>query len=209
MSEIFKFKSPIVAFKYLGDSCESSPVKTLSLEQLSEETERPEALSGTTYKLRSPIYDAALYITINDIVLNVGTQHEHRRPFEIFINSKAMESFQWIVALTRMISAVFRKGGDVTFIVDQLKSVSDPKGGYWKKGRYINSIVAEIAEVIELHFVSLGLLEIVPVTSIPQEKLKKVDKNTVMRTCPQCQSPTLYRESGCDSCLTCAYSKCG
>lgn len=199
----FEIKNPIVNFRYLGESDAGSTIEKSNLESLSETTERPEILDGRTYKLRSPIYEAALYITINDIVLNPGTVHEHRRPFEIFINSKAMESFQWIVALTRMVSAVFRKGGDVVFIVEELKSVNDPKGGYWKKGKFVTSIVAEIAEVIEQHFINLGLIQLVE--TVP----KKVTKvATTMRICPQCQAPTLIKESGCDLCGSCGYSRC-
>ncbi len=99
-----------------------------------ESVERPETLVGSTYKIKSPLFEHALYVTINDIVLNAGTQHELRRPFEIFINSKNMDHFQWIVALTRIMSAVFRKGGDVTFLVEELKAVFDPRGGYFKAG---------------------------------------------------------------------------
>lgn len=203
-SKILKIESPIVGFKYLGESNANTAVENVPMESLCETTERPEILEGRTYKLRSPVYEAALYITINDIILNLGTDYEHRRPFEIFINSKAMESFQWIVALTRMISGVFRKGGDVTFIVEELKAVNDPKGGYWKKGQYIPSIVAEIAHVIESHFIQLGLCktEEKPKVAVQQELPK-------MRICPGCGLPTLTRESGCDKCLTCSWSRCG
>ncbi|MGD8934165.1 MAG: NrdJb, partial [Gammaproteobacteria bacterium] len=107
---------------------------TAEIIQMHEKLERPEMLLGSTYKIKTPQSEHALYITINDIVLNQGTEHEMRRPYEIFINSKNMDHFQWIVALTRIISAVFRKGGDVTFLVDELRSVFDPRGGYFKKG---------------------------------------------------------------------------
>ena len=102
--------------------------------RMHERLERPEVLIGSTYKIKTPISDHAMYVTINDIVLNEGTEYEQRRPFEIFINSKNLDHFQWIVALTRIISAVFRKGGDVTFLVDELKAVFDPRGGYWQPG---------------------------------------------------------------------------
>ena len=116
--------------------------------QMHESVERPETLIGSTYKIKSPLVEHALYVTVNDIVLNAGTPHEQRRPFEVFINSKNMDHFQWIVALTRILSAVFRKGGDVTFIVEELKAVFDPKGGYFKAGGiYMPSIVAEIGAV--------------------------------------------------------------
>jgi hypothetical protein len=128
--------------------------------QMHESLERPETLVGNTYKIKSPLFEHALYVTINDIVLNQGTPHEQRRPFELFINSKNMDHFQWIVALTRILSAVFRKGGDVTFIVEELKAVFDPRGGYFKAGGiYMPSIVAEIGAVIEQHMKSIGLIQ--------------------------------------------------
>src|SRR5690625_197333 len=120
--------------------------------RMHEKLERPEGmecLEGATYKIRTPLDDHALYVTINDIVLNAGTEHEQRRPFEIFINSKNMDHFQWIVALTRVMSAVFRKGGDVAFLAEELQAVFDPKGGYFKPGgRFVPSIVADIAAEI-------------------------------------------------------------
>lgn len=196
----FEIKNPIVQFKYLGEYNESSTTKKPAMESLSETTERPEVLDGRTYKLKSPIYGAALYITINNILLNGGTSHATYQPFEIFINSKEMESFQWIVSLTRMISAVFRKGGDVTFIVEELKSVNDPRGGYWKKGKYITSIVAEIAGVIEQHFIELGLMG---------EKTSSTATSLVQhKVCPECHAPTLIYEEGCYSCKSCGFSKC-
>lgn len=127
--------------------------------QMHERLERPEVLVGSTYKIKSPLVEHAMYVTINDIVLNPGTEHELRRPFEVFINSKNMDHFQWIVALTRIMSAVFRKGGDVTFLVDEMKAVFDPRGGYFKAGGvYMPSIVAEIGAVVEEHMKSIGLI---------------------------------------------------
>jgi hypothetical protein len=127
--------------------------------QMHEKVERPDTLIGATYKIKSPLFEHALYVTINDIVLNAGTEHELRRPFEIFINSKNMDHFQWIVALTRIMSAVFRKGGDVTFIVEELKAVFDPRGGYFKAGGvYMPSIVAELGAIVEQHLKMIGLL---------------------------------------------------
>jgi len=125
--------------------------------QMHERIERPEGLVGCTYKIKSPLMEHAMYVTINDIVLNAGTEHELRRPFEVFINSKSMEHFQWIVALTRIMSAVFRKGGDVTFLVEEMKAVFDPRGGYFKAGGvYMPSLVAEIGAVVEEHMKSIG-----------------------------------------------------
>ena len=127
--------------------------------QMHERLERPEMLIGSTYKIKSPLFEHALYVTINDIVLNAGTDYESRRPFEIFINSKNMDHFQWVVAITRIMSAVFRKGGDVTFLVEELKAVFDPRGGYFKSGGvYMPSIVAEIGAVVEDHLKHIGMI---------------------------------------------------
>ncbi len=129
-------------------------------EHMHEDVERPEELRGYTYKIKTPLSDHALYITINDMILNVGTRHEQHLPFEIFVNSKNMEHFQWVLALTRVISAVFRKGGDITFLADELQQVFDPQGGYFKKGgKFMPSLVAEIGEVIETHMKRIGLIE--------------------------------------------------
>jgi hypothetical protein len=127
--------------------------------QMHEQIERPDVLVGSTYKIKSPLFEHSLYVTINDIVLNPGTRHELRRPFEIFINSKNMDHFQWVVAITRIMSAVFRKGGDVTFLVEELKAVFDPRGGYFKAGgTYMPSIVAEIGAVVEDHLKTIGMI---------------------------------------------------
>ena len=192
-----------------------------------EKIERPETLLGSTYKIKTPLSDHALYVTINDVVLNAGTEHEQRRPFEIFINSKNMEHFQWIVALTRIVSAVFRKGGDVTFLVEELRSVFDPRGGYFKKGgRYMPSLVAEIGDAIEAHMRSIGLIEDEPADSprrrMVREKRAQFDEDagfvTNERTrrafpegaqfCPKCQMPAVVRADGCMTCLNCGDSKC-
>ena len=131
--------------------------------RMTEKIMRPEgmeSLEGSTYKIKTPLDDHAMYVTINDIVLNQGTVHEQRRPFEIFINSKNMDHFQWIVALTRLMSAVFRKGGDVTFLAEELQAVFDPKGGYFKPGgRFMPSIIAEIGDVIAHHMQKIGLMQ--------------------------------------------------
>jgi hypothetical protein len=132
---------------------------TADVIQMHERIERPEVLIGSTYKIKSPLVEHAMYVTINDIVLNAGTEHESRRPFEIFINSKSMEHFQWIVALTRIMSAVFRKGGDVTFLVEEMKAVFDPRGGYFKAGGvYMPSLVAELGAIVEDHLKSIGMI---------------------------------------------------
>src|ERR1700754_89925 len=134
--------------------------RSATVVRMTEEVQRPEVLIGSTYKIKTPVSDHAMYVTINDIVLNEGTEHEQRRPFEIFINSKNLDHFQWIVALTRIISAVFRKGGDVTFLVDELKAVFDPRGGYWQTGgKFMPSIIAELGYVVEKHLQMIGLLK--------------------------------------------------
>ena len=115
--------------------------------------DRPEALLGRTYKIKWLESDHAFYITINDI-----EKDGRRRPFEVFINSKNMEAYAWALALTRMISAVFRRGGDVSFVVDELKAIFDPRGGQWMSGRYVPSLLAAIGEVIERHMIEIGFL---------------------------------------------------
>ena len=168
-----EIKNKIVGFDVVSDKAEqikdSNTVEKTSLDdvqetaeiiQMHEKIERPEMLLGSTYKIKTPQSEHALYITINDVMLNQGTEHEMRRPYEIFINSKNMDHFQWIVALTRIISAVFRKGGDVTFLVDELRSVFDPRGGYFKKGgKYKPSLVGEIGDAIECHMKMIGMIE--------------------------------------------------
>jgi hypothetical protein len=136
---------------------EAEPVSNII--QMHERLERPDHLVGSTYKIKSPLVEHAMYVTINDIVLNEGTEHESRRPFEVFINSKNMDHFQWVVAITRIMSAVFRKGGDVTFLVEEMKAVFDPRGGYFKAGGvYMPSIVAEIGSVVEDHLKRIGMI---------------------------------------------------
>lgn len=140
-----KIDRKIVAYKVkTRDEPQDAPTPQDDVVHMHETVLRPERLMGTTYKLKTPehVSELSLFITINDIILNEGTVHETRRPFEIFINSKSLEHYQWIVALTRIISAVFRKGGDVTFLVEELRSVFDPKGGYWNKGKYVPSLIA-------------------------------------------------------------------
>ncbi|MGH8114108.1 MAG: NrdJb [Rhodanobacteraceae bacterium] len=143
-----------------GSRNEAPVASEFKVIQMHEKLERPEVLIGASYKIKSPLFEHALYVTINDIVLNAGTEFEMRRPFEIFINSKNMDHFQWIVALTRIMSAVFRKGGDVTFLVEELKAVFDPRGGYFKTGGvYMPSIVAELGNIIEQHLKMIGLIK--------------------------------------------------
>lgn len=191
-----------------------------------EKLERPSALEGCTYKIKTPLSDHSLYVTINDIILNAGTEHELRRPFEIFINSKNMDHFQWIVALTRIMSAVFRKGGDVTFLLEELHSVFDPKGGYLKKGgRFVPSLVAEIGDVLETHLRSIGILkEAAPdehMGRFLEEKRQQHAAAEASRTgasaglppsagiCSKCRTRAVVSLDGCLTCLSCGDSKCG
>ncbi|MGY3896709.1 TSCPD domain-containing protein [Aeromonas enterica] len=189
---------------------------------------RPERLMGTTYKLKTPehVSEHSLFITINDIILNEGTVHETRRPFEIFINSKSLEHYQWIVALTRIISAVFRKGGDVTFLVEELRSVFDPKGGYWNKGKYVPSLIAEIGNVIETHLTEIGMIKLPRLDEHQQAFLAQKQAELQVQQpseesqagsgfpasaalCYKCHSKALVLKDGCMTCLNCGDSKCG
>ena len=143
--EIVKPEEELEAQRIAAEEKEArSSAKVIRMTEKVMRPEGMEALEGSTYKIKTPLDDHAMYVTINDIVLNEGTEHELRRPFEVFINSKNMDHFQWIVALTRIMSAVFRKGGDVTFLVDEMKAVFDPRGGQWMGGRYVPSLLAAI-----------------------------------------------------------------
>jgi ribonucleoside-diphosphate reductase alpha chain len=179
--------------------------------------DRPEALPGQTYKLRWPESDHALYITINDVI-----QDGRRRPFEVFINSKNMEHYAWTVALTRMISAVFRRGGDVSFVVEELKAVFDPRGGSWMDGKYVPSLLAALGEVIERHMVEIGFIAGHQTPGLALESPRKVvnlpagniqsasdpERHSLLPRCPKCSQPSLIRQEGCDLCTSCGYSKC-
>lgn len=158
-----KIDSKIVGYSVSSPDCtpESVDDQALSVVHMSEEVTRPPKLDSSTYKIKLPesVSVHALYVTIGDVVLNEGTEHEMRQPYEIFINCKALEHYQWIVALTLVMSSVFRKGGDVTFLVEGLESVFDPRGGYWNKGKYVPSMIAEIGCVIKDHFISIGLID--------------------------------------------------
>jgi hypothetical protein len=195
--------------------------------RMHEKLERPEMLIGSTYKVKTPISDHALYVTINDIVLNEGTEYEKRRPFEVFINSKNLDHYQWIVALTRVMSAVFRKGGDVTFLVDELKAVFDPRGGYWKPGgTYMPSIIAELGYIVEKHLIMIGMMT-KPELDDAQKKLieekraefeaRKAQQDAFLKSdypdgaqlCLKCSTAAVVMMEGCMTCLSCGESKCG
>ena len=205
-----------------------------AIEHMHEELQRPERLEGQTYKIKTPLSEHALYVTVNDLILNEGTEHELRRPFEVFINSKNMDHFQWIVALTRIISAVFRKGGDCTFLVEELRSVFDPRGGYFKKGgRFMPSLVAEIGEVLEQHLRSIGMIESEGLDEhqrryIEEKKAEAIARGDQSGTptaepadsegdgypagaelCGKCHVKAMVVMDGCLTCLNCGDSKCG
>ena len=179
---------------------------------------REDVLQGKTYKLKTPLSEHALYITINDVIEN--GQH---KPFEIFINSKAMDNFQWIVAMTRIMSAVFRQGHDCSFLVEELHSVFDPKAGYFSKGKWIPSLVSEIGDIIEQHFISIGLIKKPELDKAQQKlvdeayaKMQAVNHEVALDDgypagavlCPKCQHRALVINSGCSICLHCSASSC-
>jgi len=230
-----KISAKIVSYEVGKKEAEQAAVvaekvaeETSNVVQMHEKLERPEMLLGSTYKIKTPLSEHALYITVNDVILNQGTEHELRRPFEIFINSKNMDHFQWIVALTRIISAVFRKGGDVTFLVDEMRSVFDPRGGYFKKGgKYMPSLVAEIGDAIECHMRMIGLLKDDGLTdhqkeileekrsqfesaaSLAEDSKASSDFPAGSQLCGKCNTKAVIQMDGCMTCLNCADSKCG
>jgi len=195
--------------------------------RMHEKLERPEMLVGSTYKVKTPISDHAMYVTINDIVLNQGTEFEKRRPFEIFINSKNLDHYQWIVALTRIISAVFRKGGDVAFLVDELKAVFDPRGGYWQAGgKFMPSIIAELGYIVEKHLISIGMMASPELDEAQQQLIaekraefeeankqqdafSKTNYPDGAQLCAKCSTAAVVMMDGCRTCLSCGDSKCG
>jgi len=216
--------------KIVGAEVVGTDAVPATVVQMHEKLQRPSSLQGTTYKIKTPLSEHSLYVTINDIVLNEGTEHELRRPFEIFINSRNMDHFQWIVALTRIMSAVFRKGGDVTFLVEELHSVFDPRGGYLKKGgRFVPSLVSEIGDVLETHLRHIGIL-----TDVPDEHQRRflaekraaaarqlgdeAEDGEIVRDgdfpasaeiCDKCRTKAVVYLDGCLTCLACGDSHCG
>ncbi len=225
-----KISRKIVGYKVITDekNNETGAVEDprALLESMHEKVERPEVLLGSTYKIKTPQSEHALYITINDMILNAGTEHEERRPYEVFINSKNMEHFQWVLALTRVISAVFRKGGDVCFLVEELKAVFDPKGGYFKKGGvFMPSLVAEIGYAIESHMKHIGMIRPEEMSDhqkqILTEKRREFEQLHGKQTgendafpekavlCNKCSTKAMVLMDGCMTCLNCGESKCG
>ena len=224
-----KIEKKIVGYKVVSDEvkAETEAKDDTNIIQMHEKVSRPEALSGSTYKIKTPLSDHAMYLTINDIILNEGSDHEQRRPFEIFLNSKNMDQFQWISALTRVISAVFRKGGDCTFLVEELKAIFDPQGGYFKSGgRFMPSIVAEIGWAIEDHLQKIGLLAKTEISEhqqkIMDEKKEEFESKSKVepspepsefpenaQVCKKCSVKAVILMDGCMTCLNCGDSKCG
>lgn len=232
-----KIEKKIVGYQVLKNA-EPDPAPVAAVDnspkpmEMNEFIERPDFLLGSTYKVKTPVSEHSLYITINDIVLNQDTDHEVRRPYEVFINSKSMEHFQWVIALTRVISAVFRKGGDITFMVEELSSVYDPNGGYYKKGGvFMPSLVAEIGAVIEKHMKFIGLIEDEEMSEATKKilaekkaefeaahgKAKAADKGDSGSSdfpdnatlCKKCSTKAVIVMDGCQTCLNCGDSKCG
>jgi len=225
-----KITKKITGFKVITEQdkeAANSVEGEVQLESMHENVERPEVLLGSTYKIKTPQSEHALYITINDMVLNMGTEHEERRPYEVFINSKNMEHFQWVLALTRVISAVFRKGGDVTFLVEEMKAVFDPKGGYFKKGGvFMPSLVAEIGHAIESHMKYIGLIVTEEMSDHQKKYLSEKRKEFEEKhgesddtsandsfpekatLCTKCSTKAMVLMDGCMTCLNCGDSKC-
>ena len=228
-----KINNPITGYEVLKHTNNKPEEKVQSvaepeatIEHMHEKLERPEMLLGSTYKIKTPLSEHAVYLTINDIVLNPGSEHEIRRPFEIFINSKNMDHFQWVVALTRVISAVFRKGGDSTFLVEELKAVFDPQGGYFKKGGiYMPSLVAEMGCAIETHMKMIGMIVDEELDSHQKELIaaKRAeyaaqnsdneladaqDFPSTSTLCKKCSTKAVIMMDNCLTCLNCGDSKC-
>ena len=227
--EVVKEEEPVAREEAANDD---EGRQSATIIRMTERVLRPEgmeALEGSTYKIKTPLDDHAMYVTINDIILNAGTEHEQRRPFEIFINSKNMDHFQWIVALTRLMSAVFRKGGDVTFLAEELQAVFDPRGGYFKPGgKFMPSIIADIGAVIEHHLQKIGLMEKEELSEqqqliLDQKRAEAVasDKKRNAESeedssypasatlCNKCHTKAVIIMDNCATCLSCGYSKCG
>ena len=189
------------------DEAAAAPLEAEGVVYMTQPLARPEALPGRTYKLRWPESDHAIYITLNDVV-----QDGRRRPFEIFINSKNMEHYAWTLALTRMISAVFRRGGDVSFVVEELKAVFDPRGGAWQEGKYVPSLLAAIGEIIERHMIDIGCLPEARPEPGGEARVVNLPEGGPLagiRQCPKCGAASLIRQEGCDLCTSCGYSRCG
>jgi len=191
--------------KVPGEGRGEPPAEGGEVVYMADPLDRPTELEGATYKLKWPDSNHAIYVTVNDIVLN-----GYRRPFEVFINSKNMEHYAWTVALTRMISAVFRRGGDVSFVVEELKAVFDPRGGAWMQGKYVPSILAAIGGVLERHMVQIGFLEGegLGLKSDPTAQVVGLKNLPRGPGCPACGGYDMRMIEGCMTCASCGHSKC-
>jgi ribonucleoside-diphosphate reductase alpha chain len=116
-----------------------------------------------------------------------------------------------------MISAVFRRGGDVSFVVEEMKAVFDPRGGAWMDGRYVPSLLAAIGDVIERHMIEIGFLPAKHGSAQAARAAQVVNLTPPsgrpaaprLRQCPKCGEAALIRSENCDQCTSCDYSKCG
>lgn len=204
-----KIDSKIHSVEVVADTSKPAPPE---LQVINEKLRRPKVLMGTTYQLKTPLSEYTWYITINNVVLNEGTEHEKIRPFEIFLNTKDAASYQWTVFASRMLSAIFRKGGDVKFILEEMASVHQPNGGYLSKTGYTPSLVAEIGKVIEQHFRSIGIVQNNSDESIREyidRYIKTQDALDGAEICPKCGARAYVRREGCGYCTECYESKCG
>jgi hypothetical protein len=209
-----KIEQKITGYKVVDKDSKATEEPVAEAQLMHELLPRPNCLTGTTYKVKTPQSEHALYITINDMVLD-----DIHHPYEMFINSKNMDHFQWVLALTRLVSAVWRKGGDSTFLVEELKNVFDPKGGYYKRGGvYMPSLVAEIGTVIEQHLMSIGVIKVE--VDEHQQAFIKAKREEVMGSeesgypanatlCDECNTRAVIMMDNCKVCLNCASSKCG
>lgn len=222
----------IIGYKILAE--ETPKDEGFIPEHMNEGVERPFKLHGTTYKLKPLGHERGLYLTINDIVMNAGTDHEQRYPYEVFLNSRQMENFEWITALTCFISAVWRKGGNINFSVDELESTFSPKGSYMGpdhhnpgKNKFYDSVVSEIGSIVRLHFIELGLMkpvyninqeqEMKQAVQIPEEELNNKEDTSELepgtfrmdKKCSECDSDIFRMADNCPTCVDCGNSKCG
>jgi len=180
---------------------------------------RPDIVPGNTHKVKWPTTGDNIYITVTNV---------DGEPLELFIKHQDSSIGEWTDALSRMVTGVMRRGGDLRFIVDQLSKVGSTSGGAFVDGVYRPSVVAAIAGVVEKEFKSLGVYERAigmpignnkndeaePTAEALQAKdaTERKDEHVSVANgapCPNCKQPFLRRESGCDSCALCGYLRCG
>ena len=201
---MISINQPIVGYSLVDPVSVKAEVKPLPAL-----IQRTEALSGCTYKIKTPLSEHALYITINNIEVD-----GQPRPFELFINSKSMEHFQWIVAFTRIVSAIFRHGGEVNFLIEELRSVFDPRGGFFSNGKYVPSLVAQIGDVLEQHLISIcayvkdNSLQVAAVAMLEEKAKKSASNDKPKAICHKCNEESVVIMDGCAVCVACGESKC-